>query len=375
MDQPENAVSIYAVGDVAVNREHPESIFAHAAPIINEADIAFCQLEAVYAERGSPQVHAVGDMSARPKHPRNIAALKYAGFDIVSFASNHCLNFGYDAFFDTIDNLKANGLTVIGAGKDLAEARKPEIIQKKGMRIAFLAYNSIVPDGFQAGVGKPGCAPVRASTLYEATEYQPGTACRVLTFANREELEAMLRDIGSAKDAADVVVVSLHAGMHHVPAVIPMYQKEISHAAIDAGADLVLGHHSHILKGIEVYKGKVIFYSLCNFAFDTPSPQNASNETKAMRKRYDVPRDPEYPTYQFHVDAKKTILAKCLVSDKRVQRVSFLPVFINKLGQPEIQRRGDKHFDEVLLYIEQISKDQELDAKLSVYGDEVLVSF
>ncbi|MBI4330354.1 MAG: CapA family protein [Chloroflexi bacterium] len=370
MDQARETVSIYAVGDVCVNREHPESIFTHTASAIGEADISFCQLEAVYAERGSPQVHSVGRLSAKPKNPSNIAGLKFAGFDIVSLAGNHCLDFGYDAFFDTIDNLKGNGFTVIGVGKDLAEARQPAIIEKKGTRIAFLAYNSLVPEGFQAGVDKPGCAPVRASTLYEAIEYQPGTPCRILTFANREDLEAVLGDIKKARGSADVVIVSLHAGLHHVPAVIPMYHKEVSHAAIDGGADLVISHHAHILKGIEVYKGKAIFYGLGNFAFDLQS----SPRVRELMKLYGVPVDPDYATYPFHVDAKKTILAKCVVVNNKVQRVAFLPVFINKLGQPEIQRRSDTHFDEVLGYVEKISKDQGLDARFSVDGDEVLVS-
>lgn len=367
----EEKVSIYAVGDVSVNRENPESIFAHTASTINEADIAFCQLEAVYAESGSPQVHSAGRLGAKPKHPKNIAALRYAGFDVISFAGNHCLDFGFDAFFDAIDRLRKNGFIVIGVGKDLAEARKPAIVERKGSRIAFLAYNSILPGGFAAGIDRPGCVPVKVSTLYEQIEYQPGTPCRTLTFANGEDLEAMREDIRKARASADIVIVSHHGGLHFVPAVIPMYQREIFHAAIDAGADLVLGHHAHILKGIEVYKGKVIFYSLCNFAVDL-SASKAPN-LQAFLELYKVPIDPDYTTYPFHIDAKKTILAKCIISNKQIQRVSFLPVFINKLGQPEIQRRGDKHFDEVVQYIKEISKDQGLDTKVSIEGDEVVI--
>ncbi len=374
MSENNEAISIYAVGDVCVSRENPESIYEFASRTINEADIAFCQVEAVYSDRGSPQVHAVGDVHARPKNPKNIAALKYAGFDVVSLASNHCLNFGYDAFFDTIDKLRANGLTVIGVGKDLAEARQPAIFECKGTRLAFLAYNSMIPEGFAAGVDKPGCAPVRVLTVYQPVEYQPGTASRALTFADREDLEAMQADIRKIRDSADIVVVSLHAGLHHTPAVVPMYHKEIAHAAVDAGADLVVSHHAHILKGIEVYKDKVIFYGLCNFGFDTPSLRNASPETKRLRALYDVPRDPEYTTYAFHVDAKKTIVAKCIVSKKQVQRVSFLPVFVNKLGQLEIQHCDDAHFHEVLGYIEDISRSQHLDTRFTVEGDEVVIN-
>lgn len=371
MNQRES-VSIIAAGDVSVNRENPESIFASVAPTISEADIAFCQVEAVYAENGSPQVHTMGRVKAQPKNPKNIAALKYAGFDLISLAGNHCLDFGYDAFFEAIERLTKNGFTVIGVGKNLAEARRPYVTERKGNRVAFLAYNSIVPGGFAAGPDKPGCAPVRASTLYEPTEYQPGAPCRILTFANSDDLDAMRSDIEKTRGLADVVIVSLHAGFHHVPAVIPMYHKEISRAAVDAGADLVLGHHAHILKGIEVYKGKAIFYGLGNFAFDLPAKNSPT--LQALLKEYNVPIDPEYTTYPFHIDAKKTILVKCIVSDKKIQKVSFLPAFINKSGQPEILRQADNHFAEVAQYIQDISKDQGLQIKLSPHGDEVVIS-
>ncbi|MFH1087802.1 MAG: CapA family protein, partial [Chloroflexota bacterium] len=189
----QNLVSFLAVGDICVNREKPESIFALTASVLNEPDIAFCQLETMYSERGLPALAATSAMRA---HPRNVAGLKHAGFDVVSLAGNHALDWGDDALLDTIELLEKNNMRVVGAGKDITEARKPVILERKGIRIGFLAYNSILPYRYWADTGKPGCAPIRVSTHYEPVEHeQPGGPAQVLTFANKEDVEAMVSDI------------------------------------------------------------------------------------------------------------------------------------------------------------------------------------
>ena len=154
-----------------------------------------------------------------------------------------------------------------------------------------------------------------------------------------------------------------------------MYQIEAAHAAIDAGADLILGTHAHILKGIEVYKGKVIFHSLCNFAFDVIWEEHVWEShliKELMLLHPDWEKDTQ-TSYPFPPDAKKTILAKCIISDKRVEKVSFLPVMINERSQPQICPRADERSDQVLEYIEKVGKDQGLDTKFSWDGDEVVV--
>ena len=188
-----------------------------------------------------------------------------AGFlTVVSFAGATTvqvggMDWGKDGFFDTIDNLRAAGLAVVGVGAEITAARAPVIVEAKGVRTAFLAYSSILPMNYWAEADRPGCAPMRAHTVYEQIEHdQPGTPARVHTYAHRQDLAALTADIAKARALADVVVVSLHWGIHFVPAVLADYQHEVAHAAIDAGADLILGHHAHIMKGVEVYKGKTI---------------------------------------------------------------------------------------------------------------------
>ena len=382
MRQPgkEDVVTLYAVGDVGPNREDPESLFSPAAPVLRQADILFGQLEIQLSEKGTLPVDArhgiIGPILRA--HPRNVAALTSVGFNVISFTANHGLDLGADAFLDTIDILRQNNILVIGAGKDLAEARRPAIIERKGTRFGFLAYCSVVGTGRAAGIDTPGLAPMRASTFYEQFDYQPGTPPRIITIPNHEDLEALEKDIRNLRPLVDLVIVSMHWGVHFVPAVIPMYEWEVGHAAIDAGADLIVGGHPHILNGIEVYKGKLIFHSLGNFAFDVSTeaiPKGARARIRELSKIFPkfLTIDPDYPTYPFHPDSRKTIVVKCKIVNKQIQRISLLPALINKQGQPEILSHGSTGFTEVLDYIRESCEKEDLGTKFEIEGDEVLI--
>ncbi|MFC1533698.1 CapA family protein [Thermodesulfobacteriota bacterium] len=357
---------LYFVGDVGPNREDHGSIFQHVSHILREKDIAFCQLEPNISSRGTPLPQARLPMRTDPKAA---SAIKDAGFDIVSFASNHCMDWGREAFFDTVDNLREQGLKVIGVGNNIEEARRPAIVERKGTRVASLAYNSILPMGYWAEADRPGCAPMRAWTFYEQIEHdQPGTPCRKHTFANKDDLKAMKEDIIKAKSQADIVIVSMHWGLHFVPAELADYQREAGHAAIDAGADLIIGHHAHILKGIEVYAGKVIFYSLCNFALD---PAFSFAEGKSLKSAGQKEMQSLYP--RDNPDAKKTGIVKCIISNKDIRTVSFLPAIVNDQSDPVVLTSGDERFSEVVKYMEAITRDQGIDTGYNIDGDEMVI--
>jgi poly-gamma-glutamate capsule biosynthesis protein CapA/YwtB (metallophosphatase superfamily) len=367
-------ILLYAVGDVGPNRGDPDSMFRYVRPILTQGDIVFCQLEPVLSRRGSPLPQARLAMRADPK---SASAIKNAGIHVVSFASNHCMDWGSDAFFDTISALQEQGLLVIGVGKNIEEARKPAIIESKGTRVAFLAYNTILPMGYWAEANRPGCAPMRAWTFYEQIEHdQPGTPCRIHTFPNREDLEAMSEDIKKAKMQADVVILSMHWGIHFIPAVLATYQRDMAHVAIDSGADLILGHHAHILKGIEIYQGKAIFYSLCNFAVDLPFTKEHA-ESKSFKEIQKLNPDwiPDFEClYNFPTDSQKTIIVKCIISNGAIKSVSFLPTYVNKkTSQPEILTSKDERFRDVVRYMEDATRSQALDTRYTVRGDEVVL--
>ena len=190
-------IQLYAVGDIAPNREQPDTIFEHIADFIKEADIAFCQLDSVLSHRGTPLPQA---RLVAQTVPEVASSIKKAGFDVVSFASNHCMDMGREAFFDTIEALHEQDLYTIGVGANINEARLPAIIEHADTKVAFLGYNSILPQSYWAEKDRQGCTPMRAYTLYEQIEHdQPGTPCKVHTFAHREDLQAMCDDIKKVK--------------------------------------------------------------------------------------------------------------------------------------------------------------------------------
>ena len=230
-----NDILIYGVGDLAPDRKDPHTIFAKVTDFLNQGDIVFGQFEITLSKRGIrlPQARYTVRID-----PIAAGALKDAGFNVISLAGNHCMDWGRDAFFDTTEAFKAQGISVIGVGKDIEEAREPAIFDINDTRIAFLAYNSILPMGYHADVDRPGCVPMRAFTFYEQIEHdQPGTPCRVHTFPHKDDLKAMVKDIKKAKESADLVILSMHWGIHFVPAQLADYQREVGHVAIDNGAD------------------------------------------------------------------------------------------------------------------------------------------
>jgi poly-gamma-glutamate synthesis protein (capsule biosynthesis protein) len=206
---------------------------------------------------------------------------------------------------------------------------------------------------------------------------QPGSRPEVLTFADRDDLANLVDDVRKAKEIADIVIVTPHWGVHFAPAEVADYETEVAKAAIDAGADAVFGHHQHILKGVEVYKGKPIFHGLGNFAMDVYIAEHtASPAFHEMRSRYPehaVGYRPETPTYPFHPDARRTGIAKCVVRDGQVVEAAFLPCLINHDGQPVILRGGEPDFDVIAGYLAEISSQVGFDTRFKVDGDEVAI--
>ena len=373
----DDEIVLAAVGDLMVNREDPDSLFDHSRSVLAAADITFGNCESVYAEEGSRNPAARGEIRA---HPRNAEALAGAGFDAMTFANNHHLDSGYDAFFRTMDVLAALGIEVCGTGADLDEAREPAIIERNGTRVAFLGYSSILFPGYEAGRGKPGCAPLRVHTHYHQIEVeQPGSEPEIRTFTNDEDLAALVADIERAKDRADVVVVSPHWGVHFSPIVVADYETEVARAAIDAGADLILGHHQHILKAVQVYRGKVIFHGLGNFAVDcahnaTPGKESpALLEMQSLYPEYKFGWRDESPGYPFHPDARRTMIARCRIRAGEIREVSYVPCYIGPGGEPQAQAAGDDHFEDVATYVEEITAAVGFDTRFSRRDDEVVV--
>jgi Bacterial capsule synthesis protein PGA_cap len=363
-----DAVTLLGCGDVGPIHGPVEHYGSLVRDSLMAADIRFAQVERVYSTRGALRPHSGGGHSRLP--PAMASVFTDCGFNIVSVASNHAMDWGAEALLDTVEVLHGQGIQTVGAGRNLTEARRPAFIDCNRLRIAFLAYCSILHDGYAAGPDKPGVAPLRAHTRYEPVDYQPGVPPRIVTTPEEQDFAALLGDVGAAKESADKVVLSLHWGIHFVPRLIADYQKTVAHAAVEAGADVILGHHAHVPKAIEVHAGHTCFYSLSNFIMSTPA--KTEEAAADFCARYGVVLDPAYPHLPYGTDAKRSLVAKLVMSKTAPTRTSFLPVIIDPDLRPEMLRAVDPRFADMLNYMEWASEG--FPHHFAVESNEVTIS-
>jgi poly-gamma-glutamate capsule biosynthesis protein CapA/YwtB (metallophosphatase superfamily) len=377
MKRQTQPITLYAAGEVLVNRDNPESIMELVAPVFTKADVKFCQLETVISERGVMSAEPINPRS----HPRNIRALKAVGFDVACFASNHSMDWGNDGLYDTIELLERDGIHVFGAGANLAAACKPAFVERNGTKIAFLGYNCNLPQDYWAATDKrPGCAALRVLTFYEMIErIHPGSAPAIHTFLHRQDRERMLEAVKKAKSLADIVAVSMHWGILSPPHALVDYQIDMAHMLIDAGVDVILGTGPHQMKPVEVYKGKVVFYSLGNFAFDFGRKSGIDMEAmvpnwKENAAKMDWQLDDDWlDHFVFPPRGRKAMVGKCIIEGGEIKKFSFLPVMINKFAQPRILSATDSEFDEVLKYVQELCKAAKIDTQFIRGEDEVVI--
>jgi len=295
--KPEKVVLI-AVGDISFSRGVERMVkaqgdidypLAKVRDYLNGGDLVFGNLETTIT---SGREILDNEMVFR-SDPGTEKALKQAGFSLLSLANNHTSDFGQKGVLDTLNYLHQTGISYVGAGQNEQEAYKPVYLEKNGIKFAFLAYTdqSLVPSSYEAGEEWAGSAFMR--------------------------IERMERAIKQAKKEADLVIVAVHGGIEYTPEPNNR-QKDFSQAAIDAGADLIIGHHPHVVQTMEKYQGKFIFYSLGNFVFD----QMWSRETK------------------------EALALKIYFSPQGVSRISFLPVVIENFSQP--RPANDKESEKIL---------------------------
>ena len=337
-------------------------------PTLQGVDLRFANCERQYSARGQ-----ASETSPHGRQPPEMAQIfTDCGFDAVTIANNHMYDFGPDALLDTRALLIEKGIAVTGAGRDLDEARQPAIVARQGIKVGFLGYCSVIPEGGEAAPGKVGIAPLRVVTDYEGRG--PHAPTRVITRPNDGDMKMILDDIASLRRQVDIVVVAFHWGVIWVPRVIADYQVIAAHACIDAGADMILGHHAHVPKAIETYKGKAIFYSLSNFCMTKPFPSPKWQEVPwqhgALRNHAD--QDPDYPLLPYGRDAKRTLLAKAIFGKDGVRSVSFLPMMIDQQYRPEVLRAGDPRFGDILRYMDWASDGFE--HNFVQQGDEIRVT-
>jgi poly-gamma-glutamate synthesis protein (capsule biosynthesis protein) len=353
-----DALKLMLVGDLILDEPDPYSFFEPAHRTLQQADLLIGHVETPYTLRGC---ELSSDVPAPPGRPENLSALKHMGFGIASLAGNHIFDAGPNGIEDTIMTLRRLDIATTGAGMNLSEARRPAIVARQGVRVGMLSYNCVGPKDSWAGENKPGCAYVQVITHYELDHATPGGPPRIYTFAEPDSADVMLTEVENLRCEVDVLIVALHKGIGHTPAILAMYERPLAKAAIDAGADIVVGHHAHILRGIEMYKGRPIYHGLGNFVTVTralnieanPSPKRLE-WARRRRELFGFEPDPNYPIYPFHPEARNAMIAVCEIRPAGVYKAGFIPCWVNPEGQPEICG-DDARGRSVVSYIDQIT--------------------
>jgi poly-gamma-glutamate capsule biosynthesis protein CapA/YwtB (metallophosphatase superfamily) len=306
------AVQVLLVGDINVQkRADPAEVFAHVKPTLNRADLVYGNLEGLLVKSEGPDKDIPDKSGWQHIGPEAVRALKVGNVSVVGVANN--VAYGRENILKSLAVLDANQIAHTGGGADLDEAHRPAIVERKGVRFGFLQYTAkwYLEDHQIATASLPGVARVLSP---DGIRIDPG------------DLNRLRQDIQRLRPQVDVVVVSSHnrdglAGRTSEtrsdesrpvrpedlfsPIVLGKrfsdaepYERELAHAAIDAGADFVYGHGSHVAQAVEVYRGKPVLYCVGNFAMDW------------IRMRPN----------------KEGLAIRVVVEGKKVARVSFVPL-------------------------------------------------
>jgi poly-gamma-glutamate capsule biosynthesis protein CapA/YwtB (metallophosphatase superfamily) len=296
----QNAVTMLIIGDIDIQRRaDPTTAFAHVGETLKNADLVYANLEGMLVKPQGPEIDIPDKRGWRHPGPEGVLALKACNIKTVGVANN----VAYDRanILETLRVLDANGISHTGGGKNIAEAHRPAIVERKGVKFGFLQYTArwYQDDEQLATESQPGVAKISSR---DGVAIDPADADRVRG------------DIRRLRPLVDVVVVSHHnrdgATATQFPGNPPRatgardqhvseeYQKRFAHLALDSGADLVYGHGTHTVQGVEIYNGKPILYAIGHSAFDQPGYEKS----------------------------KDGLIAHAVIQKKRIVRLSFVPV-------------------------------------------------
>lgn len=292
----DNLLKFCAVGDLSLANAVEAKIRAHGTDfpfsrienVIRAHDVAFANLENVFTETGAGRQSQAHLLKSRID---SLQSVQNAGFGVVALANNHVLDYGRDAIVDTRKSLEACGIRYTGAGEDIASARVPAIIDTKGVRLGFLAY--AMKGTHSAGPDQPGAAVI--------------------------DRDQIAQDIKKLKGEVDHVIISLHYGLEFLDYPSPEF-REICLYIADLGASLIVGHHPHVINGIENHAGCLIAYSLGNFIFD--------------------PKIMDYKTES----TQQSVILSCVFDKNSLVEYSVIPAVINRELQPEIPNKETSEF-------------------------------
>jgi poly-gamma-glutamate capsule biosynthesis protein CapA/YwtB (metallophosphatase superfamily) len=340
----ESAVSLIILGDIQVHsrRADPTTAFVNVRDTLQAADLVYANLEGVLVKSARPDGDIPDKKGWTHPGPGGALALKASNIGVVGVANN--VAYGRDNILQTLKVLDAHGIGHVGAGKNLAEAHKPAIVERKGVKFGFLQYTArwYREDEQLATATAPGVARVTS---------------RDGVTIDAADLERLRNDVRALRKQADVVVVSHHnrdgaTPVQFGPAIntprsrrdgtrAEEYQKQFARVALDTGADLVFGHGTHTVQGVEIYKGKPVLYAIGHSAFDQPGYENS----------------------------KDGIVIRAVVQKKKIVRVSLVPVTRDAANNVMLTDPSNGEGARVLGIIKGVSGD----VPLRIDGQEVVV--
>lgn len=368
------SIRLAFVGDLMLSAPDPGAYFSDAAPLLRAADIAVGHLEWPHTGRG--QVSVV-DIPAPACAPEALDSLAGAGIAVATMAGNHMFDQGVFGVVDSVAALERRGIAPVGAGATIDDARRPAIVERDGVRVGFLSYNCVGPRESWATSVKAGVAPVRIINHYELDIASPGSAPREFTSVDPDTGEELRADIAALAREVDIVCVSLHKGMGFVRAALAQYEQEVTRIAIDAGADAVIGHHAHILRGVEVYRGRPVFHGINHF-IPAYTPETDPLDPRARRPR---PRktpsigffepDPGTAPFPFPRESRHTMIATVDVDREGVVSAGFVPCWIGDDAHPRVL--GGSEAEATIDYVRAIS--QEADLRVEIDSRDGVATF
>ncbi|HEX7138164.1 MAG TPA: CapA family protein [Vicinamibacterales bacterium] len=341
-----NGMTMLIIGDVDIQRRaDPTTAFTHIGETLKRADLVYANLEGMLVKPQGPEIDIPDKRGWRHPGPEGVLALKAWNIKTVGVANN----VAYDRanILETLRVLDANGIAHTGGGTNIAEAHRPAIAERKGVKVGFLQYTARwYQDAEQI-----------------ATETDPGVAkisSRDGVRIDQADVDRVRDDIRGLRPLVDIVVVSHHnrdgatatqfpgnppaarSGAARDQHVSEEYQKEFAHLALDAGADLVYGHGTHTIQGVEVYNGKPILYAIGHSAFDQPGYEKS----------------------------KDGLVVRAVIEGRKIVRVSFVPVSRDDHNDVVMLEPSSEEGSRLLEIVRHVSSP---DLRLRTEGHEVVL--
>lgn len=349
--QSPDALTVLLAGDMVLDVPDADHWLSGIAPALRAADLCIAHLEVPHTRRGQ---ELAGDVPAPGADPDNLDALARAGVGIVSLAGNHISDCGAEGIADTVARLDSLGISHTGAGADLSTASRPVFLERGGRRIGLLSYNCVGPEAGWAGAERAGCNFLRMTTRDGGPVMPPSD----LLAPTPEALDRMRGDIAAARVGTDLLVVAFHKGIVHTPARLAPYERPLAEAALDAGADIVVGHHAHIVRGVELRAGKPLFHGLGNGCVVThalsPKQDHPARAAWAKRRKelFGFEPDPRYELAPFHPEAVHAVIGVVRLEGDGSMRMGVIPVHVEPPGRPVCV--NDARAEAVIAYLDRI---------------------